>query len=377
MFNHNRILVFCDGYQRCSFMASEPEEKEKLVWKVCELSPMKKDLKVLTSNSGPAIVPTCGEPVELVTLNTACESLFKVFQLSSGELLVFIHNFKDSCLHLYRSPKIGSNINNMSPIHTFKRGFDLLSVDEGARSMALYDKSRFKIGIYKFDESFRKVYGTGVEIQLETYEGSKVIKWMHLIPLKMELLLVDDSNTVRVLEIHEKPMMNSKHISLPLQQPLSKACISADGFFFIVLRQSQSSNYLDVSLAGREIIFGPQSHLVLHSPNDAPCFLSSHLLKTVLAKEVVQQEVQNKVPNGEQGETEIGGPCPTLGYIYHIFDKFAITPALFPTDKKDITFNIVLENSMDPCNGEACIKYLEALVRKLRVAKDKDFSNIS
>ncbi|GLJ34388.1 hypothetical protein SUGI_0691360 [Cryptomeria japonica] len=341
MFNHNRILVFCEGYQRCSFMTVEPKEKEKFVWKVCELSPMKKDLKVLTTNSGPAIVPACG-----------------------------------------------------------------------TRSMALYDKSRFKIGIYKFDESFRKVYATGVEVQLETYKGSKVIKWMHLIPRKMELLLVDDSNTVRVLEIHEKPMMKSKHISLPLQQPLSKACISADGFFFIVFRQSQSSSYLDVSLEGREIMlevyvlgdlmnhlktikfisdesrtpdldhlqvkinsFGPQSHLVLHSPDDAPGFFSSHLLKTVSAKEVVQQEVQNKVPDGEQGETEIGGPCPPLGYIYHIFDKFATTPALFPTDKKDITFNIVLDNSADPCNGEACIKYLEALVRKLRVAKDKDFSN--
>ncbi|KAH9289231.1 hypothetical protein KI387_033348 [Taxus chinensis] len=122
--------------------------------------------------------------------------------------------------------------------------------------------------------------------------------------------------------------------------------------------------------------FGPQSHLVLYSPADAPGFLSSNVLKTMLAKEVMQQQVQSKAPDREQGETEIGGPCPYLEYIYHIFDKFATTPALFPDDKKDITFKVVLESNRNPSNGDACVKYLEALVRKQSSAKDKDFSNI-
>ncbi|KAH9292391.1 hypothetical protein KI387_042422, partial [Taxus chinensis] len=135
------------------------------MWKACELTPMKKDLNELNSNSEThPIVPTCGEPLELVAINPEQERLLKVAVLKSGELMVFIHNFKDSCLYLYRCPKVGYNLNNTScPIYTFRRGFDLLALDESTRYMALYGKERSKIVIYKFDESFRKVYWTGVE----------------------------------------------------------------------------------------------------------------------------------------------------------------------------------------------------------------------
>ncbi|GLJ34389.1 hypothetical protein SUGI_0691410 [Cryptomeria japonica] len=397
-------------------LSIEEEHPFAIVYKVCELIPMRKDISEFNSNCGRPIIPTYGESVELATINPQHERLFKVVILKSGELMVFLHNFTDPSLSLYRYPKVG--FNNMGPpIHTFRRGFDLLAVDEATRSMALYEKERSKTVIYKFDESFRKVYWTGVEVNLESYKGSKIITWMHLIPGKMELLLVDDTNKARVAEIHERPMMRAKHISLPSQPHSLRACVSVDGYFFIVFRQLQRQgedfdikgarhaspeNMLDIYVLGdtmsylktiplnaRECsisdleqleakftVFGSQSQLLLYSLVDAPDCILSHVLKTALAREVVQLQQVDRIKAPED-ETEITGSCPYLGYIYHIFDKFAITPKLFPDAKKCIAFKVVLESSRSVnCNGEGCVTYLEALVRQLKAGKDKDFSGM-
>ncbi|GLJ33822.1 hypothetical protein SUGI_0679990 [Cryptomeria japonica] len=406
--------------------SSQPEQPElkvkfstvkehplEIVYKVCELTPKKKDIDDANTISGRPIVPTCGDPVELAAINPQNERLHKVVVLKSRELIVFVHSIRDSSMYLYRCPKIGVNINDMDhPIHTFRRGINLLAVDEATRSIALYEKEASKIAIYKFDESFRKVYWSGVEVNLESFSGSKTIVWMHLIPGKMELLLVDDTNRVRVAEIHEKPMMKAKHIPLPLQQHTLRACISVDGYFFLVFRQLQSQsdeihvsaeNVLDVYVLGdtmsylktiplnaRECSsisdleqfrakftkFGAQTQLLLYSPVDAPGIIFSRIVKCSLAKEVMQLQQLDQIKAPED-ETEFALSCPYLGYIYHIFDKFATTPKLFPEAKKHITFNVVLESSRsNRSNNEACLKYLKALIRQLKVGKDKDFSSM-
>lgn len=394
------------------------EHPFNIVYKACELTPMRTDIAEFNSNCGHTIIPTCGELVELAAINPQHERLFKVVILKSGELMVFIHNITDSSLYLYRYPKIGFNINIRGcPIYVFRRGFNLLAVDEASRSMALYEKERSKIVIYKFDESFRKIYWTGVEVNLELYQGSKIIVWMHLIPGRMELLLVDDTNRARVAEIHEKPMMKAKHISLPSQLHCLRGCISVDGYFLLVFRQSQHQgedidvggiehgspeNMLEIYVLGdtmshlktiplnaREcrisdleqleakfMVFGSQSQLLLYSHVDAPSRILSYVLKTAVAREVVQLQQLNQIKAPED-ETEITGSCPYLGYIYHIFDKFAITPSLFPDTQKCITFKVVLESSRSVhCNGEGCLTYLGALIRQLKAGKDKDFSGL-
>ncbi|GLJ34364.1 hypothetical protein SUGI_0690960 [Cryptomeria japonica] len=387
-----------------------------LVYKVCELTPMRKDISDLSSNRERPIVPTCGASIDLAAIDPQNEKLFKVVALKSGELIVFIHSFDDSAMNLYRCPKIGFNINKMSrPIYTFRRGFDLLAVDEGTRSMALYEKDMSKIVIYRFDESFGNVHGTGVEVNLESYEGSKTIVWIHSIPGKMELLLVDDSNRVRVVEIHEKPTMRAKYISLPSQHNSFKATVSVDGYFLLVFRKLQKPGKdIDTTGASSEMIleiyvlgdtmshlktiplslsaqeysicdleklgakitsFGSQRQLLLYSPVDAPGIIFSNVLKTVLAAEVVQlQQVdQSKAP---EDQTEIALSCPYLVYIYHIFDKFATTPTLFPEAKKRIAFKVVLEQSISDGGNVACVRYLKALIGKLKAGKDKDFSRM-
>ncbi|XP_057849508.2 uncharacterized protein LOC131060346 [Cryptomeria japonica] len=376
------------------------EHQSLIVYKACELTPMRKDISEFNSNSSRPMVPTSEEPVQLEAIDPQLERLFRVVILKSGELLVFIYNFIDSSLYLYRRPKIGFNMNKRGPpIYTFRRGFDLLAVDEGTRSMAMYEKERSKIVIYKFDESFRRVSWTGVEVNLESYQESKIIKWMHLIPGKMELLLVDDTNRARLVEIHQKPMIKPKYIELHPQQHSFRACVSVDGYFFLVFRQleHQRENILEIyllgdtmsylkkiplnlgarerSISGLEQLglkitsFGSQCQLLLYSPEDAPGLIFSHVLKTSVAGEGVQlqQEGHIKAP---ENESEIAESCPYLSYIYHIFDRFGTTPKLFPDAKKCITFKVLLESSGS--DSEACLKYLNAL----KVGKKKDFSGM-
>ncbi|GLJ34395.1 hypothetical protein SUGI_0691520 [Cryptomeria japonica] len=288
----------------------------------------------------------------------------------------------------------------------------MLSIDEVSRAVAFYDRDNLKIAIYEFDETFKKIYPTGVELNLDKYKGSKIITWMQLIPGKMELMLVDDTNKARVVEIHQKPLMKPKFLDLSQCQPLTKACVSFDGFFFIALRKFQSSGSAEstpekqgpshglileifvlgdtlshlktIEIKGDESFvctnsgqfgvkltsFGPQGHLVLYSYIDGSHLLTSHVLKSVLAMEAVRY-----VPEPEPEAEESAGQCLYLGYIYHIFDKFPTTPALIPA-LKDITFKVVLESSRDSGNGMACITYSESLIRQLKQRREKDFANL-
>eukprot|EP01018_Ginkgo_biloba_P017611 Gb_37645 [translate_table: standard] len=403
----------------------EQEQKLGIQWKVCELAPMKKDMDELNFNSVHPIIPTCTQLVELVTINPECERLVKVVLLKSGESLIFIHNHKGGCLYVYHCPRIGTKLYNRNPIHTFRRGFDLLCVDEGTRLVALYDAGICKVGIYRFDDSFRHVDWTGVEVELEKYSGSKIIAWMHFIPGKRELLLVDDTNRVRAVELHQKPMMKPRHIPLPL--PLSKACVSVDGLCLIVFRKCSEteddyctldgrikSSAMDVDerkpatsgvrleiyvlgdimtylksidlnvsvenmdeLEVKIMSFGRQSHIVCRRA-EAPDSICSKIFKTFSAKESVQlQEIVGENKAFSREEREISSSCPALEYIYHIFDKFATSPALFPEFKRDVTFNVLLEtrDTSESCSRKKCMEYLSTLLHQLKVEKGKDFSN--
>ena len=50
--------------------------------------------------------------------------------LKSREFTIFVHNFRDSLLYVYRGTKNGANIDR---IHVFKRGSDLVTVNEASR----------------------------------------------------------------------------------------------------------------------------------------------------------------------------------------------------------------------------------------------------
>jgi hypothetical protein len=317
---------------------------------------------------------------------------------------------------------MGLKLDNINPIRRFRRGYDLLSVDEGTRFVALYDKPASKVAVYKFDESFRNLDWTGVEVDLHKFSGIEILTWMHLIPGKRELILIDDTNRVRVVELHQQPMMKPRPLILP--SPVSIVLVSVDGSFIFVFRKSSDNNDAVVEtnrdmmevdgkaiessvtvdiyvladvmshlrtirlnksirdlgeLQLKIVNFGSQSHLVFFSTS-APRNIYSYILKTVSAKEVVQlqaiQSIENKVSEVSE-ERRISGSCPPLEYIYHIFDKFATSPALFSEDKRDVFFNVLLstEDIDQKCNEHACKNVLKSLLQQLEKEKGKDFSN--
>lgn len=213
---------------------------------------------------------------------------------------------------------MGSMLDGINPIRRFKRGYDLLSFDEGSRFVALYDKLASKIAVHKFDDSFRKLDWIGVDVDLHKFSGMVILTWMHLILGKRELILIDDTNRVKVVELHQKPMMKPRLLILP--SLVSVALISMDGSFLIVFGKSNNNDevveaiefsivveiyvlpdvmsYLRTIPLNKRVIdlgelqvnivnFGSQSHIVFFSAS-VPHSISSHILKTISAKEVVQ-----------------------------------------------------------------------------------------
>jgi hypothetical protein len=215
-------------------ISSEEEEEPSIQWMIVELSPNKKDLDELNSNPMHCIIPSCSNPFELVCCDPEIENLKMVAYLKSGELLVFFHDKEHNKLNLYMSPKIGPFLRGRNPIISFKRGFDLVSFDERTRFLALYDAQGSKVSIYKFDESFRNIDWTGIEIMLNLFSGSTNIKWMQCVPGKAELLLVDDTNRLRVVELHHGPLMKPRNITL--SSDFLNAFISGDGSFLFVFQ---------------------------------------------------------------------------------------------------------------------------------------------
>lgn len=71
--------------------------------------------------------------------------------------------------------------------------------------------------------------------------------------------------------------------------------------------------------------------------------------------------------------------CATLDYIYHIFDKFAVSMALCRGSIRDLNLHVLLK--LRDAVGEyleqrTCKEYLKNLIGQLEKEKGNDFSNL-
>ncbi|GLJ12791.1 hypothetical protein SUGI_0197900 [Cryptomeria japonica] len=403
---------------------TEEEEKPCIRWMTMEMAPKKKDLDELNHNSMYCITPSCSDMVELVCCDPETEDLKKVAFLKSGELLVFIHEKKQNNLNVHMVPKLGPLVCGSNPIHVFRRGFNLVAFDERTRFLALFDADLAKVQIYKFDESFRHIDWTGIEIILEFFSGSANTVWMQFIPGKAELLLIDDSNRARVVELHQQPLMKPKHLSL--LSDFTNAFVSGDGSFLFVfqrvakytqdcsLSSAQLSShetcsrleievrvymlgdimsylksiYLDRkledlgNLQAKIVHIGCQIHLVLF--NIVTGCISSNILTLASATEVLEfRELSKGKQNSEIYKNDVYQDCPkscaALDYVYHIFDKFAVSPALFRGLARHLNFYVLLKSkdtSRDDLVQRKCEEYLKLLIGQLEQEKGKDFSEL-
>ncbi|KAH9320477.1 hypothetical protein KI387_015116 [Taxus chinensis] len=406
---------------------TEEEEKPSIQWMVVELAPKKKDLDEISMNAMHSFTPSSSDMFELVCCDLETEDLKKVVFLKSGELLVFVHDKEQNSLNLYMVPKLGPLVRGSNPIRIFRRGFDLVAFDERTRFLALFDADVAKIQIYKFDESFRHIDWTGIEIMLEFFSGSTNTVWMQFIPGKAELLLIDDTNRARVAELHQQPLMKPKHLSL--LSDFMHVCVSGDGSFLFVFQRTakvsedcssssaQQSDHenksplgivvkvymlgdtmsylksisLDINVEDSENLqvkithFGSQIHLVVYS-NVVPGFISSNLLTLASATEVLEfRELSKGKPNSEVHKkdgvySDSQRTCAALDYVYHIFDKFAVSPALFRGLLRHLNFYVLLKSkdaTKEDLGQAKCEEYLKLLIRQLEQEKGKVFSDLS
>lgn len=113
---------------------------------------------------------------------------------------------------------------------------NLLAFEDGSKFLALYAQSTTSITVYCFDETSKHVYPTDIQMDLSLYQGSTNVLWMEFVPGKRELVLVDDAQCVGVLELTQSTLFRPGQIKLPA--PISKACISLDGAYFIMLSKT-------------------------------------------------------------------------------------------------------------------------------------------
>ena len=124
--------------------------------------------------------------------------------------------------------------------------------------------------------------------------------------------------------------------------------------------------------------------------SDSPCILQycSSLsffkyLNLVSATEVLEfQDLAKRKSNSgdckhsmDQGSQKT---CATLDYIYHIFDKYAVSSALYRGSIRDLTFHVLLKSkdTLGENDGQRkSEEYLKLLIEWLEKEKGKAFSN--
>lgn len=137
------------------------------------------------------------------------------------------------------------------------------------------------------------------------------------------------------------------------------------------------------------VVFGTQMQLLIHD-SSRPDVIWSRVLESSSASEVRKMM---KVQNNKSGSTapDITSTssqaseqksCPELEYVYHIFDKFSITPALRSSranGKQEMTLKLLFlktSSEIDNDIGAKCKRHIESSLEKLRIEKGKNFSKL-
>ncbi|CAM6093207.1 unnamed protein product [Calypogeia fissa] len=237
----------CDLQTRVSHFRRSPSiifekslKRRGITWHGFELAPMKEDLDQLVLDSEHTFSPSCSATKEIIDLDPSSQTLLRVVFLKAGQLLVFVidghSDPKD--LVIYLCPKLGVKLTAANCIRTMKRGFDLVAFDERSRYIAFYDCSISIIKTFRFDETFRHMDWTGVDIALSEYSIGRLI-WMDFVTGKTEIVFIDDHHRVRLCEVSQPGMVRSGNVHVG-HTPIVKACVTTQGSCLLLLRNTKS-----------------------------------------------------------------------------------------------------------------------------------------
>ncbi|KAH7438563.1 hypothetical protein KP509_04G020600 [Ceratopteris richardii] len=410
--------------------SSEELETHTFTWFATEFGPNKNDVDALmgsNSCSKQALRPVSGSPFELTSLDPNVSRLIDAVTLKDGQVLLLEgNNIGEASLHLYLV-KLGVPSSKTS-IRKFRRGHDLRAFDEASRILALYDKSVSAIHFFRFmDDKYNDIVTLG-ELQLSDYADIRNIIWVGLVPGKREMLLVDDEKRLCMYEFTpHQMMMRHWHTILPAQ--LIKAFITPDALCFVVicalidtenkcetieknrkdgLEEMFAVVYLlDDSftelkrlplgfLSGRNTqdwhlvckLFGPQLHLViLSSEIHSYVLVQSYLIDVSSPQQKYQlhaissyKETRATVSDGDRiHDVPCNESLAALNYIYHGFDKYAVSPLLCQ-ERRTLSLIFLLcppfhgwEDNVAKRNCENHVKsYIQSLEGKGKVFRGLD-----
>ncbi|KAH7282158.1 hypothetical protein KP509_35G015400 [Ceratopteris richardii] len=423
LFHTFKTALGCTNEFKLSY-SYEQVETHTVSWLVTEFVPKQADIDVLRCSSSPtqALSPMSRPPLELISLDPNASQLCDVVLLKGGQVLVLVEAVGEACLHLYCYPRLGYHVSK-NPIRSFKRGHDLWAFDEALRTLALYDKNSCCIHFFRFDERYEGIDRVG-DVQLAHYAGTKNITWIGLIPGKREILLVDDENRLRMCNFASR-MMRPRHAVLPTQ--LIKACITPDALCFVAIyslretgnggdkinengtnsiseNMSISIYLLDdsftllkclslKSMIGGNVtdfhaeckFFGPQLHLVFLFPGVHSYTLTSQVMQVTSTQQKCQiraidahTEASLEACDKTHGVPG-NGSLVALNYIFHAFDKYAISPPLCP-EHRNLSLRFLLcpprHDWEDDVAKGSCESLVKSLIRNLE-GKGKIFEGLN
>lgn len=374
----------------------EQVKQENISWALSEFIPSKKDLDVLRMNKCHVVSQILTSETRLITLDSRKEEMWKVVVLSSGLVLVFVKS-SDSELLSYLSPKVGSRVGD-DPIHQFRRGFDLVAIDEVDCYMAMYDRGLGEVHFYKLHSSPNKWIpcASGTKLLLREHSGSQGLTTIMLRHGHKELVLLDDAKMVRVFQFNPQGHGKMKPKSISMQREVAKASITPNGSCLLLICRSEDSldragldlivydleslselkvvslrytisntTFLDVA----NVRFESQLHLVLYDASSPSRGLCSRILDINSPSKgyVVQMETSRQ----EDVRNSIGSePCAALVYIALVFQKYSTNPPLMESEK-DLHLHIVLGAESTKIFQKRCRPFVEASLKKVEQVEGK------
>ncbi|EFJ31667.1 hypothetical protein SELMODRAFT_408444 [Selaginella moellendorffii] len=342
---------------------------ERIIWKVVEFLPQKKELELQAAKSEHIIVPSSSGLQTIADIDSQEYTLSNVILLKSGQVLLFVKGVVESCMAIYLCQSLGSRIRipEREPMKVLKRGFDLAAFDEASNFIAFYEQSLAAIKIFRFTDGFRELFWTGVDIELDKYHGSTTITGLHFVPSRAELLLFDATGCVRVFEVAQPAMMKPRTIQL--LDSFLKACVTPDVTLSDICVSSVHQ------LEAQVVLFGSQTHLLVL--DDEKNVLHSVVLDVTLASQTCQIRLRDKCDSAEETPMSTS-VCYEVDYLYHIFDKYAVSPPLLRASPRCITFRMVVRvlNGSHDGNDAEVVKHAKMVLDKLRREKGKEVLNV-
>eukprot|EP00741_Cyanophora_paradoxa_P015292 tig00000194_g14761.t1 len=190
------------------------------------LDVLKEDIQKLEASPTKPIAPHLSDVRGSIELNPATQELKAAFMLKNNRALVFIQSAAEGQTAMCIESLGSRDPWGLSPLKVMKKPIDLLAFDESTRLLALYDASRARVDVYKFDDAYNRLEKTSDEVHLDIYAGESRLRDMFLVAGQSRIVFVDAAHRCRLYDIATRSM---KPRTIDVGEPYDRSLISPDG----------------------------------------------------------------------------------------------------------------------------------------------------